>query len=165
MWIKAWKNVPLSLQVIRRPRISCGQRSRRSTFLTCVFVLVLVALTAFLMIYIYRNTLSTFVKTFKEAVNLKSSDAAERRHYAGCDDIVVENVWSTTLPFLMSESASRLIHVNDDDVLDVVLGFGTGRYLRNACSFTNLKNLNLHVHSLYFYRFIYCNTSESSRKL
>lgn len=82
------------------------------------------------MIYIYRNTLSSFVKTFEDTVKLKPIKATEELSFGGgCDDIVVENVWSKTLPFLMSESASRLIHVNDDGILDVVLGFGTGAYL------------------------------------
>ncbi|XP_070184683.1 uncharacterized protein, partial [Littorina saxatilis] len=44
----------------------------------------------------------------------------------GCDTIVVEDVWVQDFPKLMTESAFRLVDVNQDGVLDVIMGFLTG---------------------------------------
>ena len=46
----------------------------------------------------------------------------------GFSDIDVEDVWITKLPKLTTESALRLMDVNNDNVLDIVLGFATGRW-------------------------------------
>ena len=47
----------------------------------------------------------------------------------GCSYIEVEDVWITKLPKLTTESALRMIDVNSDKVLDVILGFATGKLL------------------------------------
>ncbi|KAL3885796.1 hypothetical protein ACJMK2_025834 [Sinanodonta woodiana] len=44
----------------------------------------------------------------------------------GCDSIQVEDVWVKGFPKLLTESAFRLVDVNKDGVLDVILGFATG---------------------------------------
>ncbi|XP_005096752.1 uncharacterized protein LOC101850327 [Aplysia californica] len=44
----------------------------------------------------------------------------------GCDKVEVEDVWVVGVPKLLTESAFRLVDVNQDGVLDVVLGFATG---------------------------------------
>ncbi len=40
----------------------------------------------------------------------------------------VEDVWVTGIPKLMTESAFRLVDVNQDGVLDVLFGFATGEW-------------------------------------
>ncbi|KAK3581051.1 hypothetical protein CHS0354_013959 [Potamilus streckersoni] len=44
----------------------------------------------------------------------------------GCDSIQVEDVWVKGFPKLLTETAFRLVDVNKDGVLDVILGFATG---------------------------------------
>lgn len=44
----------------------------------------------------------------------------------GCDHIEVEDVWATTLPKLLTESAFRLLDVNEDGTPDFIFGFATG---------------------------------------
>ena len=45
----------------------------------------------------------------------------------GCGKLSVEDVWVSGFAKLMTESALRLVDVNRDGVLDVLLGFATGR--------------------------------------
>ena len=45
----------------------------------------------------------------------------------GCDTVEVEDVWVASFPKLLTESAFRLVDVNQDGVLDVILGFATGK--------------------------------------
>ncbi|KAH3701952.1 uncharacterized protein LOC127861055 [Dreissena polymorpha] len=44
----------------------------------------------------------------------------------GCDDVTVDDVWTVGIPKLLTESAFRPLDVNQDGVLDVILGFATG---------------------------------------
>lgn len=44
-----------------------------------------------------------------------------------CSKLTVTNVWSVKLPKLTSDSPIRLLDVNQDDVEDVIFGFGTGK--------------------------------------
>ncbi|ESP00009.1 hypothetical protein LOTGIDRAFT_113097 [Lottia gigantea] len=44
----------------------------------------------------------------------------------GCDKIEVEDVWVVGIPKFLTESAFRLVDINKDGVLDVIMGFGTG---------------------------------------
>jgi outer membrane protein assembly factor BamB len=44
----------------------------------------------------------------------------------GCHDLEVIPIWQVKFPKLIVESSTRLIRVNEDDIPDVVLGFGTG---------------------------------------
>ena len=44
----------------------------------------------------------------------------------GCSHIEVEDVWVKGMPKLMTESAFRLLDVNNDGVLDILFGFATG---------------------------------------
>ncbi|KAL4229159.1 hypothetical protein ACF0H5_012197 [Mactra antiquata] len=44
----------------------------------------------------------------------------------GCDHIEVEDVWTVGLPKLLTESAFRLVDVNQDGILDIIFGFATG---------------------------------------
>jgi len=45
----------------------------------------------------------------------------------GCGELTVDDVWVTGFAKLMTESALRLLDVNGDGVLDVLLGFATGQ--------------------------------------
>ncbi|KAK7105709.1 hypothetical protein V1264_017053 [Littorina saxatilis] len=59
----------------------------------------------------------------------------------GCDRIEVEDVWVQGIPKLLTESAFRLVDVNQDGVLDVIMGFMTG---------TESSNLPQVVCDIYF---------------
>jgi hypothetical protein len=45
----------------------------------------------------------------------------------GCSHIEIEDVWVRGVPKLITESSIRLVDVNEDGILDVVIGFGTGK--------------------------------------
>ena len=51
---------------------------------------------------------------------------ASKTNVIGCDQVKVEDVWVVGFPKLLTESAFRLVDVNGDGVLDVILGFATG---------------------------------------
>ena len=61
-------------------------------------------------------------------VFFKQKHEAELTDIVGCDHIEVEDVWVVGIPKLLTESAFRLVDVNKDGVLDVILGFATGNY-------------------------------------
>jgi len=48
----------------------------------------------------------------------------------GCDNVHVEDVWTIGFPKLLTESAFRLLDVNQDGDLDVIMGFATGNGAR-----------------------------------
>ena len=45
---------------------------------------------------------------------------------APCPKLEVTHVWSKTLPKMVAEGSIRMVNVTNDDVLDVIFGFGTG---------------------------------------
>ena len=47
--------------------------------------------------------------------------------YAPCHELEIINVWQQKFPKFTSESNIRLVNITNDDVLDIVLGFGTGK--------------------------------------
>jgi len=47
----------------------------------------------------------------------------------GCGELSVDDVWVSGFAKLMTESALRLVDVNQDGILDVLLGFATGRFV------------------------------------
>lgn len=47
----------------------------------------------------------------------------------GCTHFEVEDVWVQNFPKLTTESAIRLIDINNDETLDVIIGFGTGNQI------------------------------------
>lgn len=49
----------------------------------------------------------------------------------GCDHIEVEDVWTAGIPKFLTESAFRAVDTNQDGVLDVIVGFGTGKVKPN----------------------------------
>nr|CAD7262575.1 unnamed protein product [Timema shepardi] len=52
-----------------------------------------------------------------------------------CTDLLVQDVWIQTFPKLTSESAVRVSDLNQDGVLDVILGYGTGADGRDVPKF------------------------------
>lgn len=46
-----------------------------------------------------------------------------------CSKLTVTNMWSVKLPKLTSDSPIRILDVNQDDIEDVIFGFGTGKPL------------------------------------
>ena len=47
--------------------------------------------------------------------------------YGPCHDLEIIPVWQKKFPKFSSESNIRLVNITNDDVLDIVLGFGTGK--------------------------------------
>ncbi|XP_041373917.1 uncharacterized protein LOC121386932 [Gigantopelta aegis] len=58
--------------------------------------------------------------------NLYDANGLLSSSVIGCDTIEVEDVWVVGIPKLLTESALRLVDVNQDGTLDVILGFATG---------------------------------------
>lgn len=58
---------------------------------------------------------------------VKDKQKTDFSNIVGCDNIQVEDVWTLGLPKLLTESAFRLVDVNQDGILDIIVGFATGR--------------------------------------
>ena len=52
--------------------------------------------------------------------------------YGPCHDLEIIPVWQKKFPKFSSESNIRLVNITNDDVLDIVLGFGTGKCTKVA---------------------------------
>jgi len=70
---------------------------------------------------------SDHVTTISTPFPLPDGDADK-----GCGHLSVEDVWVSGFAKLMTESALRLLDVNADGVLDVLLGFATGQKTLHA---------------------------------
>lgn len=51
---------------------------------------------------------------------------SESEEYVGCQRLEIIPIWQVKFPKLIVEGSSRMLYVNEDKVLDVVFGFGTG---------------------------------------
>ena len=60
---------------------------------------------------------------------LKQKPEVDYSDIVGCDHIDVEDVWVVGIPKLLTESAFRLVDVNQDGVLDIIFGFATGKLI------------------------------------
>jgi hypothetical protein len=88
------------------------------TIFTC-FVVLIILILALVYVINYRKT-----KNKKQLLSQQTvADTSDVRH---CDHIEVEDVWITALPKLLTESAFRLLDVNEDGILDIIFGFATG---------------------------------------
>ncbi|XP_061183880.1 uncharacterized protein LOC133192057 [Saccostrea echinata] len=70
-----------------------------------------------------------FVDFLQKKIHLKKIPKEiyiEKLNIKGCNHIEVEDVWITSLPKLLTESAFRLLDVNQDGILDIAFGFATG---------------------------------------
>ena len=61
---------------------------------------------------------------------------------APCDDFEVKNIWHSTFDKLQTETAIRLMDVNEDGADDIIVGFGTGVDGYNAPSSVCVKYFN-----------------------
>ena len=52
--------------------------------------------------------------------------SSESEEFVGCQNLEIIPVWQAKFPKLMMEGSTRMLQVNEDQVLDVVFGFGTG---------------------------------------
>ena len=93
-----------------RPAGGCGQ-SLRSVIYFVVFGGAMVTLALFV-VYTINTRLLPATSTRRPAVGSR---------------VAVADVWVTGLPKLTTQSALRLVDVNLDGVLDVLLGFATGQ--------------------------------------
>ena len=81
----------------------------------------------------------------KSANHGKKAGWIERRRdeaITPCRHVSVEDVWVLPVAKLLTESAIRLLDVNQDSVLDVVMGFATGTNWK-AKKFLFIK-INIH---------------------
>ena len=94
--------------------------------LYCILFVAFLAIFAYLVVYLVNHYGDQWLLG-----DQKSSSSV-----IGCDRISVEDVWVRGIPKLMTESAFRLLDINNDGFLDVVFGFATGYSDRNnaACS-------------------------------
>lgn len=105
--------IPLSIGKIKifKPR----RRNRfllKKYFKTCSLISVVI----FIIFYLYRLKDSLYLSEFSFIPNK-----------AHCDRLSSDLVWNTTFPMLTIESALRLVDVDNDTVLDVIVPFGTGK--------------------------------------
>ena len=79
----------------------------------------------FIMLYFKRQYLNQFVKDHlsSPSSSVKRTLEAQSKHY--CDMLIVNNLWNKSLPELIVGNEFRLLDVNMDDTLDVLLPFGT----------------------------------------
>ena len=62
------------------------------------------------------------------------------RTFVGCNKVKVKDVWTYGVPKLLTESAFRLLDVNEDGVLDIIFGFATGEGLFVLHSYVCMYN-------------------------
>jgi len=80
-------------------------------FIICKFIMGIIALTIILI-----NTHSKWL--------FPNFGAKIEKKYVGCEDLEITPIWQTKLPKLTTKGGTRMLHANEDDVLDVVIGFG-----------------------------------------
>lgn len=52
-----------------------------------------------------------------------------------CSEMKVTDVWTINLPKLTSESPIRTLDINNDEIEDIIFGFGTGEFFRKTRDF------------------------------
>lgn len=105
---------------------NCTCRNRKNVKpVICLFCLLasIGCMITLLVFYFNGNNKGANVKGINQ--NKVSNDATY--NLIGCNNIKVEDVWTVGLPKLNTESSFRLLDVNQDGVLDIVFGFGTGK--------------------------------------
>lgn len=70
------------------------------------------------------------MKSIPHTNNLKDSLSSE--NIIPCTKIVTKDVWVKTFPMLTTETAIRLNDVNSDGIEDIIIGFGTGKFIFNC---------------------------------
>ena len=114
----------------RRPVCKCAEIIKP---IGC-FVLLVVALGSLMIGILYvSNQLSSKPKNVTQIhdVNSKYHKKLKAKvELSGCDVISVDDVWTAGFPKLSTESAIRMVDVNLDGILDVIIGFATGKIYR-----------------------------------
>ena len=117
-----------------------GRCSYRRKLWPAIYLLLFIGgLIAFVCLIVYvvnsytRALVSTAVLHGDQYTQLnKTIDSAHDNGTAtliGCSRIEVKDVWISGFPKMITESSIRLLDVNRDGVLDIILGFGTGKFL------------------------------------
>ncbi|XP_069115779.1 uncharacterized protein [Argopecten irradians] len=112
----------------QRPKVksrtpNCRCRKQLKT-ISCFLIIVLsLGSLMTLILYLYNKHPGKTKDKHGPGVDSLSSNIPE---VVGCDTLTVEDVWVMGFPKLITESAFRLVDVNQDGVLDIILGFGTG---------------------------------------
>ena len=132
--------IPLSIGKIKifKPR-------RRNRFLMKKYFKMcsMVAVIIFFTIYLYR---------LKDSLYFSSNSSKSSQ--TSCDRLSTTIVWNTTFPMLTIESALRLVDVDNDTVLDVIVPFGTGMsslyfdFTLNSIKDNLMKELDLYLSSV-----------------
>ena len=102
---------------IHKPRRKCKPWVKPCIY--CLVFLSSVGAVVCLVLYF----LSSFVPAVFHFGNLPLKVPKE---VVACTNIEVEDVWTVGYPKLLTESAFRLVDINQDGTLDVVFGFATG---------------------------------------
>jgi hypothetical protein len=114
----------------------------RLTLVAFVYLCIVLTLTSVIVFYVammlMAARLTSTQSTFAAAVTAVSSVATSTSNIIGCDEIQVDDIWTAGYPKLMTESALRLLDVNDDGVLDVLIGFATGHYMNGTSYFLRI---------------------------
>ena len=78
----------------------------------------------------------------------------------GCGQLSVDDVWVSGFAKLMTESAVRLLDVNADGVLDVLLGFATGKAscLSPSVDYSILATFRRSIDAIDFTSSLKCDT-------
>lgn len=92
-------------------------RRRKTNFRKCLCSFILFLVFILLIIIILRSKVSS-INVLNQRYKYRSS----------CDRVVTEPQWNQTFPMLTIESALRLVDVNNDSVLDIIVPFGTGMH-------------------------------------
>uniref|UniRef100_A0A8W8L8K2 FAM234A/B beta-propeller domain-containing protein n=1 Tax=Magallana gigas TaxID=29159 RepID=A0A8W8L8K2_MAGGI len=99
-------------------KINLKQRKFKVNTLGCITYIIVTTISIVIVGYlIIKHQLTN---------QLQSNLNAKTPKIKGCDHIEVEDVWATTLPKLLTESAFRLSDVNKDGIPDFIFGFATG---------------------------------------
>ena len=114
----------------RRPPCRCRYMVRP----ICCFILLISSLGSLmaLILYLIGSFNEPAPKTIKghnlgkEQKQAASEPFRSNSNLVGCSKMSVEDVWVVGVPKLTTETAIRLVDVNQDGELDVILGFGTG---------------------------------------
>ena len=109
----------------------CQGRSRMKTILCFLILVVSLSILMGLIVYFYNKKQSSVIFRNKPGVRINTHSNIRTKPdmaqtITGCDDIEVHDVWVQGFPKLITESAIRLVDVNQDGVLDIIMGFGTG---------------------------------------
>lgn len=104
-------------QSTRRHRALRFRRFVKRCFALLVFALGLLLLAA------NANRLPELIRFL---LGVHTARPARKDIEARCDQVASEPVWRQNFPMLTVESSLRLLHVNNDSVLDVIVPFGTG---------------------------------------